>query len=80
MQKLRVLDLFSGVGAYSLGLERTGGFETVAFCEIEEYPRKILKKHWPHVPVFEDVRALNADVLRDAGAHAGRPSGRAAPV
>lgn len=67
MGKLRVLDLFSGVGAYSLGLERTGGFETVAFCEIEEYPRKILKKHWPHVPVFEDVRALNADVLRDAG-------------
>ena len=65
--KLRVLDLFSGVGAYSLGLERTGGFETVAFCEIEEYPRKILRKHWPHVPVFEDVRDLNATVLRDAG-------------
>lgn len=65
--KLRVLDLFSGVGAYSLGLERTGGFQTVAFCEIEEYPRKILRKHWPHVPVFEDVRSLNATVLRDAG-------------
>lgn len=64
---LRVLDLFSGVGAYSLGLERTGGFRTVAFCEIEEYPRKILRKHWPDVPIFEDVRALNAAVLRDAG-------------
>lgn len=64
---LRVLDLFSGVGAYSLGLERTGGFRTVAFCEIEEYPRKILRKHWPDVPIFEDVRALNATVLRDAG-------------
>ena len=67
MSELRVLDLFSGVGAYSLGLERTGGFKTVAFCEIEEYPRKILRKHWPDVPIFEDVRALNADVLRDAG-------------
>ena len=33
-QKLRVLDLFSGIGGFSLGLERTGGFETVAFCEI----------------------------------------------
>jgi site-specific DNA-cytosine methylase len=67
MAPLRVLDLFSGVGAYSLGLERTGGFRTVAFCEIEEYPRKILRKHWPDVPIFEDVRALNATVLRDAG-------------
>ena len=65
--KLRVLDLFSGVGAYSLGLERTGGFETVAFCEIEEYPRKILRKHWPDVPIFEDVRALTGAKLRDAG-------------
>jgi DNA (cytosine-5)-methyltransferase 1 len=64
---LRVLDLFSGIGAYSLGLERTGGFRTVAFCEIEEYPRKILRKHWPDVRIFEDVRDLNAGVLRDAG-------------
>jgi DNA (cytosine-5)-methyltransferase 1 len=34
--KLKVLDLFSGIGGFSLGLERTGGFETVAFCEIED--------------------------------------------
>ena len=37
MSKLRVLDLFSGIGGFSLGLERTGGFETVAFCEIEPF-------------------------------------------
>ena len=57
---LRVLDLFSGIGGFSLGLERTGGFKTVAFCEIEPYCRAVLRKHWPDVPCFEDVRKLTA--------------------
>jgi len=64
---LRVLDLFSGIGAYSLGLERTGGFETVAFCEINSFCRRILKQHWPHVPIFEDVSNLTGAGLRAAG-------------
>lgn len=63
MTKLRVLDLFSGIGGFSLGLERTGGFETVAFCEIEDFPRRVLKKHWPGTPIHRDVRELKgADV------------------
>jgi DNA (cytosine-5)-methyltransferase 1 len=61
--KLRVLDLFSGIGGFSLGLERTGGFETVAFCEIEAFPRKVLAKHWPEVPCYDDVRTLTAERL-----------------
>ena len=67
MAKFKVLDLFSGIGGFSLGLERTGGFETVAFCEIEPYPRAVLKKHWPKVPCYEDVRTLTADALRRDG-------------
>lgn len=65
--KLRVLDLFSGIGGFSLGLERAGGFETVAFCEIEEYPRQVLAKHWPGVPIYHDVRELTADTLSRDG-------------
>ena len=56
--KFKVLDLFSGIGGFSSGLERTGGFETVAFCEIEEFPRKVLAKHWPGVPIHEDITKL----------------------
>lgn len=67
MNKLKVLDLFSGIGGFSLGLERTGGFETVAFCEIEEFPRKVLAKHWPEVPIYHDVRELTAERLRADG-------------
>jgi DNA (cytosine-5)-methyltransferase 1 len=64
---LKVLDLFSGIGGFSLGLEATGGFETVAFCEIEPYPVAVLKKHWPTVPVYEDVKTLTKDRLDTDG-------------
>lgn len=67
MGKLRVLDLFSGIGGFSLGLERTGGFETVAFCEIEEFPRRVLAKHWPQVRQYDDVRTLTAERLAADG-------------
>mgnify|MGYP000471720353 CR=1 FL=1 len=67
MSKLRVLDLFSGIGGFSLGLERTGGFETVGFCEIEEFPRKVLAKHWPGVPIYHDVTKLTGDILERDG-------------
>lgn len=64
---LKVLDLFAGIGGFSLGLERTGGFETAAFCEIEPYPQKVLAKHWPGVPIYDDVRELTAERLRADG-------------
>ena len=56
---LTILDLFSGIGGFSLGLERCG-MRTIAFCEIDPYCRRVLAKHWPGVPIYEDVRALTA--------------------
>jgi DNA (cytosine-5)-methyltransferase 1 len=64
---LRVLDLFSGIGGFSLGLERTGGFETIAFCEIDPFCRRVLAKHWPNVRQYEDVRELTAKQLSADG-------------
>lgn len=63
---LRVLDLFSGIGGFSLGLERAG-MKAVAFCEIEPFPRKVLAKHWPNVPIYDDVRTLTAERLAADG-------------
>lgn len=54
---MRVLDLFSGIGGFSLGLERAG-MQPVAFCESNEFCRTVLRKHWPEIPTFEDVRTL----------------------
>jgi DNA (cytosine-5)-methyltransferase 1 len=63
---VNVLDLFSGIGGFSLGLERAG-MRTVAFCEIDPYCRAVLRRHWPDVPVYDDVRTLTAKALADAG-------------
>ena len=58
---MRVLDLCSGIGGFSLGLTRAG-MRTTAFCEIEEYPRSKLRKNWPTVPIFEDLKNLTVDM------------------
>ena len=60
---MKVLDLFSGIGGFSLGLE-AAGMETVAFCEFDEHARKVLKKHWPDVPIHNDVRELDGTEYR----------------
>ena len=60
---MKVLDLFSGIGGFSLGLERAG-METVAFCEFDEHAQKVLRKHWPDVPIHSDVRSLNGHDYR----------------
>jgi DNA (cytosine-5)-methyltransferase 1 len=60
---MNVLDLFSGIGGFSLGLERAGPFRTVAFCEREPFPQAVLRKHWPEVPIYDDVRTIPTERL-----------------
>ena len=64
---LNHLDLFSGIGGWTLGFHATEEIETVGFCEIEKYPQQILKQHYPDTPIFEDVRKLDYEQLRTAG-------------
>jgi len=61
MQKLKILDLFSGLGGFSLGLERTGRYKTVAFCEIDKYCTLLLQKHWKGIKVYNDVKKITKE-------------------
>jgi len=64
---LKHLDLFSGIGGFSLGLESAKVAKTVAFCDFDDYCQKILKKNFPNVPVYGDVKELNYDKLKADG-------------
>ena len=62
---MKVLDLFSGIGGFSLGLE-WAGMSTVAMCEKDPYCRKILAKHWPDLTIHEDIRNLDGKKYRNS--------------
>ena len=64
---LELLSLFAGIGGFELGLERSGGFRTVAQCEIDPYCNKVLAKHWPEAKRYGDIRELNAAALHRDG-------------
>ena len=62
---MRVLDLFSGIGGFSLGLE-SAGMETVAFCEQDKFCQKVLAHHWPDLLIHSDITELNGYGYRGA--------------
>ena len=55
------IDLCSGIGGFALGFEWAGLSQPVLFCDTDPWCRKILKQHWPNVPVAEDVKELADD-------------------
>ncbi len=65
---MRILDLFAGIGGFSLGLHRASKeFKTVAFCEMDPFCTQILNKRWPDVPVYPDIRELTYERLKQEG-------------
>ncbi len=65
---MKVLDLFSGIGGFTLGLDSTGFFETVKFVEKDKYCQKVLRKNFPNIPIEEDIKNVkgkegDADVI-----------------
>ena len=59
---MKVLSLFSGAGGLDLGLERAG-MEVVALCEIDPKARMVLRKHWPELTIYNDVREVTSERL-----------------
>ena len=63
---MKSIELFAGIGGIALAAE-WAGIETVAFCEREPFCQRVLNKHWPNVPMFDDVKNLNRQVLEEKG-------------
>ena len=58
---MNVLDLFSGIGGFSLGLESTGFFKTIAFVEKDRFCQKVLQKNFPNVPIEDEIRNVRGE-------------------
>ena len=63
---MKLLDLFSGIGGFSYGLEKTG-FQTVAFCEMDKYCKLVLQKHWKGTKIYNDVKEITKEKLEADG-------------
>lgn len=59
---MNALSLFSGIGGLDIAAE-WAGFKTVAFCERDEFCQKVLRKHWPDVRIYDDVRTIDTSEL-----------------
>ena len=67
MKQHQVLDLFAGIGGFTVGLDKLPNFRTVAFCEQDKECQEVLKKNWPDVPIYSDIKELTYEQLKTDG-------------
>lgn len=67
---MKSIELFAGIGGIALAA-KWAGIETLAFCERDKFCQKVLKKHWPDTPIFDDVCTLNKQSLEERGVDVG---------
>ncbi len=63
-ETLKLLDLFSGIGGFSYGFERTNRIKTIAFCEKDQFCKSVLKKHWSNIKIYNDVRDIRGSEIQ----------------
>jgi DNA (cytosine-5)-methyltransferase 1 len=61
---MQVIDLFSGIGMFSLAA-RWMNWETIAFCEIDPFCQKVLKYHFPNIYIHDDIKTLTYDTINN---------------
>lgn len=64
---IRMLDVFAGIGGFSLAARWTGCVETVGFCELDPWCQRVLAKNFPGVPIHDDIKTLTGDALARFG-------------
>ena len=60
---MKLLDLFSGIGGFSLGAEYNN-IETIGFVEKDAFCQKVLRKHWPNTPIIGNIRDVTKDTFK----------------
>lgn len=71
------IDLASGIGGFALAAA-WAGWTTVGFCEIDPFCQRVLRTHWPDVPIHDDLRTLTPETIRAWIVEATRKDDRAA--
>lgn len=59
---MRVSSFFAGIGGFDLGFERAG-MNVVFQCEIDPFCQQILKRHWPQIPLHDDITTLIPSII-----------------
>ncbi|MDP3551766.1 MAG: DNA (cytosine-5-)-methyltransferase [Novosphingobium sp.] len=62
---MRFASFFAGVGGFDLGFQQAG-LSPAFHCEIDEYCQKVLKRHWPTVPLHGDINSLVPEEIPNA--------------